>query len=108
METREDLGYVKSDPRVNERIIRKLGLERSVSVTGEVSPEVIEGAHGILSAEFLKHGVNDKGRRTVMSQLRQIGYPLDSYSRMNAAELRVYLGRITREVNGCVAGLSFI
>jgi len=99
METREDLGYVETDPEVNERIRRQLGLESSVE---GVSIEVLKNAADVALRRFPPcqrgESVTDREFSMRLRELRGTGYPVEPYSRMNKAEKGNYLAELRSEI----------
>jgi len=96
---RENEGYeTPSHPETNRRIRAHFNLERSLQVTEGIPFEVVERAHGVLSAEALRYDVGHRGRKQVMRDLRGIGYPLKPYSGLSPQDLREYLSRLQSEV----------
>ena len=53
----------EEDRIINRRGRELLGLEEDI---GDIPLEVVERAHGMLSAEFLRHDIGHKGRMRVM------------------------------------------
>ncbi|MEK6741734.1 MAG: hypothetical protein AABX68_00940 [Nanoarchaeota archaeon] len=95
---RDDVGTYQSDPELNERIRRQLGLE------GSVSNEVLLDAVAILELRSAAvHNPRDRGydsRAEQIMTLRLIkgtGYPVvDHYEQMSDGQLENYLIRVTQ------------
>ena len=97
---RDDVGTYQSDPELNERIRRQLGLE------GSVSNEVLLDAVAILELRSVAvHNPRDRGydsRAENILSLRLIkgtGYPIDTnYEKMNDGELSEYVAKLTATI----------
>lgn len=94
-ESREDLGYVESDPEVNRRIIahfKSQGIDSIVEKAREVAFRDFPafGPHESL-------GVREIKRR--LSEIRETGHKLESYSHMTKDEAWKYFLEVRRELS---------
>ena len=93
----------EEDKILNRKGRKLLGLEGDIE---DIPLEVVKRAHGMLSAEFLRRDIGHKGRKRVMKDLEEMGYPLESYNRLSSQDLRAYLSTLQSEVRDRMAHYS--
>ncbi len=95
-ESREDLGYVASDPEVNSRIrahFKRQGLDYVI----------LEKAREVAFRDFPAFGPHESlGVREIkrrLSEIKQIGYKLEPYSHMTKGQVWNYLLKVRRDLS---------
>jgi len=95
-ESREDLGYVESDPEINRRIRDYFNRQSLDSVILEKAREVAFRDFPALGP-YESLGVREIKRR--LSEIKQTGYQVGPYSHMTKNQVWKYLLKVRRNLS---------
>ena len=99
--SREELGYVPSDPETNRKILEHFKISDSLSLDSLLLQSLLDDDSERVPEELRPSLVDSLEIGEIkkrLSKIRRTGYPLKPYNHMGEKEIREYFLEVRREI----------